>query len=253
MDIVNANINLYERYNPYINYIKKYYNVRVYSRYWGKHELVYVTQIINFLSLITAHVGHHKVIYNSLQWRHNERNGVSNHQRHDCLLNRLFRLRSKKTSKVRITGLCEGNSPVTGEFPAQRVSKAENVSIWWRHHESVCFLHWSLLYVFQCIFYSLHLKYTILVHIIGLYSFNRGHGKNIFHRGSFCLTILIESFHTLNEPYTWLRYRTVVIVTSVLSETVIPWEWELDLWVSCLLGNQGFTLRVSFYVNGTKA
>ena len=30
-------------------------------------------------------------------------------------------------------GLCEGNSTVTGEFPAQRASNAENVSIWWRH------------------------------------------------------------------------------------------------------------------------
>ena len=27
-----------------------------------------------------------------------------------------------------------GNSPVTGEFPAQRASNAENVSIWWCHH-----------------------------------------------------------------------------------------------------------------------
>ena len=27
------------------------------------------------------------------------------------------------------------NSPVTGEFPAQRASNAENVSIWWRHHD----------------------------------------------------------------------------------------------------------------------
>ena len=43
--------------------------------------------------------------------------------------------RSKKTSKLRVTGLCEGNSPVTGEFPAQRASNAENISIWWRHHE----------------------------------------------------------------------------------------------------------------------
>ena len=46
------------------------------------------------------------------------------------------RHRSKKTSKLRVTGLCEGNSPVTGEFPAQRASNAENVSIWWRHHVS---------------------------------------------------------------------------------------------------------------------
>ena len=63
----------------------------------------------------------------SLQWHHNERDGVSNHQPHDCLLNRLFRRRSKKTSKLRVTGLCAGNSPGTDEFPAQMASTAENV------------------------------------------------------------------------------------------------------------------------------
>ena len=47
----------------------------------------------------------------SLRWRHNGRENVSNHQPHDCLLNRLFRRRSKKTSKLRVTGLCVGNSP----------------------------------------------------------------------------------------------------------------------------------------------
>ena len=71
----------------------------------------------------------------TLQLRHNEHDGVSNHQPHDCLLNRLFRRRSKKTSKFRIGVLCEGNSPVTGEFPSQRASNAENVFIWWRHLE----------------------------------------------------------------------------------------------------------------------
>ena len=70
-----------------------------------------------------------------LQWRHNGRDRFSNHQPHDCLLNRLFRRRSKKTSKLRVTGLCAVNSPGTGEFPAQMASYAENVSIWWRHHD----------------------------------------------------------------------------------------------------------------------
>ena len=69
-----------------------------------------------------------------LLWRHNGCQSVSNHQPHDCLLNRLFRRRSKKTSKLRVTGLCAGNSPETGEFPAQMASNAENVSIRWRHH-----------------------------------------------------------------------------------------------------------------------
>ena len=48
---------------------------------------------------------------NPLEWRHNDHDDVSNHQPHGCLLNRLFRRRSKKTSKLRVTGLCVGNSP----------------------------------------------------------------------------------------------------------------------------------------------
>ena len=70
----------------------------------------------------------------ALRWRHNERDSVWKHQPHNCLLDRLFRRRSKKTSKLRVTGLCAGNSPGAGEFPAQMASSAENVSIWWRHH-----------------------------------------------------------------------------------------------------------------------
>ena len=56
-----------------------------------------------------------------LHWRHNGHDGVSNHQPYYCFLNCLFRRRSKIISKLRVTGLCAGNSP-------------ENVSIWWRHH-----------------------------------------------------------------------------------------------------------------------
>ena len=62
-----------------------------------------------------------------------KRDGVSNHRRLHCLLKRLFRRRSKKTSKLRVTGLCEGNPLMTGGFPSQRASNAE-ISIWWRHH-----------------------------------------------------------------------------------------------------------------------
>ena len=77
-------------------------------------------------------------IFISLQWRHNGHDSVSNHQPHDCLPNRLFRRRSKKTSKLRTTGICAGNSPETGEFPAQKASNAENVFIWWRHQCPAC-------------------------------------------------------------------------------------------------------------------
>ena len=80
------------------------------------------------LNLITHSLTLHS---NPLQWRHNGRGSVSNHQPHDCLLNRWFRRRSKKTSKLRVTGL-----PGTGEFPEQMAGNSENVSIWWRHHDT---------------------------------------------------------------------------------------------------------------------
>ena len=57
------------------------------------------------------------IILFALQWHHNGRDDVSNHQRLGCLCNRLFGRRSRKTSKLRVTGLCEGNSPVTGVSP----------------------------------------------------------------------------------------------------------------------------------------
>ena len=73
-------------------------------------------------------------LLHTLQWRHTGRDGVSNLQPRHCLLNRLFRHRPEKTPKLRVTSLCTGNSPVTGEFPAQKASNAENGSIWWYHH-----------------------------------------------------------------------------------------------------------------------
>ena len=63
------------------------------------------------------------------QWRHNERDGVSNHWRLNCLLNRLLMRGSKKTSKLRVTGLCD-RWPVDSP---QRASKYFHLimSSWW--------------------------------------------------------------------------------------------------------------------------
>ena len=59
----------------------------------------------------------------------------------DCLLRR----RSKKENiKHHVTGLCAGNSPVTGKFPAEWANNAKNVSIWWRHHDPVTW--WNLIF-----------------------------------------------------------------------------------------------------------
>ena len=72
---------------------------------------------------------------NTLQWRHDRRDGVSNHQPQDCLLNRLFWRRSKKTSKHRVTDPCAGNSPGPVNSPHKWPVTRKNVSIWWRHHD----------------------------------------------------------------------------------------------------------------------
>ena len=97
--------------------------------------------------------------HTSLQWRHDGHDGVSNHQPYDCLLNRLFGCGSKKTSKLRVTGLCAGNSPVTGEFPAQSASNAENVTIWWRHHDW-CWVKMDT--IFQTAFSNLFSRMNII-------------------------------------------------------------------------------------------
>ena len=101
-----------------------------------------------------------------LRWRHNGRDGVSNHQPHDCLLKRLFRCRSKKTSKLRVTGLCAGNSQGTDGFPAQKASNAENVSIWRRQHDTL--MHSCLLYLLyhdvlvQCLHRGNFMSYSLI-------------------------------------------------------------------------------------------
>ena len=93
-----------------------------------------IYELDTFAYDILGHMSRICTKYAALRWRHNGRDSVSNLQPHDCLLNRLFRRRSTKTSKLRVTGLCAGNSPATGEFPTQMASNAVNVSIWWRHH-----------------------------------------------------------------------------------------------------------------------
>ena len=67
-----------------------------------------------------------------LQWRHNERDGVSNHRRLDCLIAQLFvqALDQRKHQSSVSLAFVRG----TGGFPSQRTSNAENVFIWWRHH-----------------------------------------------------------------------------------------------------------------------
>ena len=91
----------------------------------------------------------------SSQWGHNGRDGVSNHHRRDCLLYRLFRRRSKKTSKFGVIRIW----PVTGEFSTQMASNTENVAIWYRHHVIKIFMRDA--YAHKRIVYSLTRKYYV--------------------------------------------------------------------------------------------
>ena len=59
-----------------------------------------------------------------------------------------------KTSKLRVTGLCAGNSPVTSEFLAQKASDADNVSIWWRHYEARASIYMTLAHISRNILVS---------------------------------------------------------------------------------------------------
>ena len=86
---------------------------------------IFYNMTINNDSVVTAWDQLPAFLFNPLQLRHNGRDGVSNHQPHHCLLNRLFWRRSKKTSKLRVTGLCAGSPhkwPVTRRmFPFHNV------------------------------------------------------------------------------------------------------------------------------------
>ena len=71
---------------------------------------------------ILIHIDTRLLSFWTLQWRRSDQHGVSDHRHLDCLCSRLFRRTSKLISKLRVTGLCEGNPPVTGGFPSKRAS-----------------------------------------------------------------------------------------------------------------------------------
>ena len=90
--------------------------------FWRHHSLLFldiveniypsvIGQFLKYWGIISGNFLSIRQPLSPSHWRHNDHGGVSNHKPHGCLLNRLFRRRSKKTSKLRVTGLCAGNSP----------------------------------------------------------------------------------------------------------------------------------------------
>ena len=159
-------------------------------------------------------------VYSSLQWRHNGRDGASNHPRLGCLLNCLFRHRSKKTLKLRVTGLCEGNSPVAGEFPAQMASNAENVSIWWYHHVHMFLCHYMYICEFGCVF--IHRSFYLYVSVYF------EHNIYLIHMLLWCyilLYIFVESrFHRILLEYMLQR---LILKIQIKENTKAPRHWPL--------------------------
>ena len=173
----------------------------------------------------------------TLWWRHNKRDCISNHQPYDCLLNRLFRRRSKKTSKLRVTGLCAGNSPGTGEFPAQTASNAENVSIWWRHHVVL-----QLGYVFAAtgatkmtaIYCRYQTWYTVLVKMVMTFLIFMECLKDN-DSGLLCMQHTSKEFrisHPSNLATTSLQISGILIKSSfgcAIMSTQPPWTKNVTL------------------------
>ena len=101
----------------------------------------------------------------TLQRRHNEQESVSNYRCLYCLLNRLFRHRSKKTSNLRVTGLCEGNSPVTGQFPADTIALHSIPNISHRLFTGPWFVvfHWCMVQVNFTHFFQSYISGTVAI------------------------------------------------------------------------------------------
>ena len=101
------------------------------------------------------------------------------------------------THSLRVTGLCVGNSRVTGEFPAQMTSNAENGSIWWRHHE----------YTTKFICFQLELTHT------RMYLIN-----------SFLLPIAMVCFRFLTVPFMYWKFGKHFEVSVYTVTSALPFE-----------------------------
>ena len=95
---------------------------------WSLYML-YPTIIWTIGTSRVTHAGHWNITVTSQWFRYRLKSPASR-----LFTQSFIQTQIKKTSKLRVTGLCAGNSPGTGEFPAQMASNAQNVSIRWRHH-----------------------------------------------------------------------------------------------------------------------
>ena len=137
-----------------------------------------------------------------LQWRHNERDSVSNHQPRHSFLNRLFRRGSNKTSTPRVTGLCAGNSPGTGEFPhkwpvTRKMFPFDNVIISY---------HFSIFEAIYIAFFYVWLSYDVDCRKLGLNT----------------LRMRLNRRHFANVILKCIFLKENVLISTEISRNVIP-------------------------------
>ena len=157
----------------------------------------------------------------------------------------VFRRRSKKTSKLRVTGLCVGNSQVTNEFPAQRASNAENVSIWWRYHDCLHFTDGIFKSILTSVMYDnvpVHLKWIHKQHerVLVLYFYNRPIFTWVFAKGSH----VPWHSHKRREDSVYFRWKRPQQATGLdastpmaecLAQFISPFMYILDLSLKAII------------------
>ena len=103
-------------------------------------------------------------LYVLLHMHYRERNGVSNHQCLVCVITRLFRLTSKKTSKPAFLALCEGNPLVAAGLQKGSVTRKpfsfDNVIIVWHLFSYIMVSKTSRVF-----------KHPVISHVLSLLSF----------------------------------------------------------------------------------
>ena len=130
----------------------------------------------------------------------------------------LIKARMKKISKLRVTGLCEGNSPWTGEFPAQRAGNAENISIWWRHHVLYCS---SLVFWYRAESRFAPSQWETALHYNDVSLAERKHGiSTLILDSATCLQKYVSPFPIISTNYRICSALVAVVYTN-------PWIFYL--------------------------
>ena len=161
----------------------------------------------------------------SLQWRHNDHDGVSNHQPQDCLLNRLFRRRSKKTPKLRVTAVCAGNSPgpvnsphkwsvTPKKFPFDDVIMFSRIKQSFHPIWSVTQIQGSYMHAFlelffhlKCLLRPLCLASSVLLPLVFVESYVCLGIRRTYDHNHFEMLSKIQWNHCSNDRYLFLKIR----------------------------------------------